>query len=67
MLGAISKNTATSLIYPAIGCKIMVHAADSNDDEAKKAPQKSHKTGHGVLYVIWKREREPGFFKELQA
>ena len=45
----------------------MVHAADSNDDEAKKAPQKSHKTGHGVLYVIWKREREPGFFKELQA
>ena len=67
MLGAISKSIATYLTYPTIRCKIMVQAADSNDDEAKKAPQKSHKIEHGVLYVIWERERGPGFFKELQA
>ena len=45
----------------------MIQAADTSDDEAKKAPQKSHKIEHGVLYVIWERERGPGFFKELQA
>ena len=45
----------------------MIQAADTSDDEAKKAPQKSHKTVHGVLYAIWKREGVPGFFKGLQA
>ncbi|KAJ9682027.1 hypothetical protein PVL29_018086 [Vitis rotundifolia] len=67
MLGAISKSIATFLTYPAIRCKVMIQAADSNDDEAKKAPQKSHKTVHGVLHAIWKREGVPGFFKGLQA
>ncbi|KAL6324041.1 hypothetical protein AAG906_006312 [Vitis piasezkii] len=67
MLGAISKSIATFLTYPAIRCKVMIQAADTNDDEAKKAPQKSHKTVHGVLYAIWKREGVPGFFKGLQA
>ena len=45
----------------------MIQAADSNGDEAKKALQESHKIVHGALYVIWKRERGPGFFKKLQA
>ena len=45
----------------------MVQAADSNDNEAYKAPQKSHKIVHVVFYVIWKRERGLGFFKKLQA
>lgn len=67
MLGAISKSIATFLTYPAIRCKVMIQAADTNDDEAKKAQQKSHKTVHGVLYAIWKREGVPGFFKGLQA
>lgn len=67
MLGAISKSIATFLTYPAIRCKVMIQAADTNDDEAKKAPQKSQKTVHGVLYAIWKREGVPGFFKGLQA
>lgn len=67
MLGAISKSIATFLTYPAIRCKVMIQAADTSDDEAKKAPQKSHKTVHGVLYAIWKREGVPGFFKGLQA
>ena len=53
--------------YSAIRCKIMIRTAVSNDDEDKKALQKSHKTVHGALYVIWRRERGPRFFKELQA
>ncbi|WJZ85791.1 hypothetical protein VitviT2T_005309 [Vitis vinifera] len=35
--------------------------------ETKKAPQKSDKTVHGVLYGVWKREEVSGFFKGLQA
>ena len=45
----------------------MIRTAVSNDDEDKKDLQRSHKTVHGALYVIWRRERGPRFFKELQA
>ena len=35
----------------------MIQAADSNDDEAKKAPQKWHKTTHSVLNLCYLEER----------
>uniref|UniRef100_A0A5B7BUL2 Putative peroxisomal adenine nucleotide carrier 1 n=1 Tax=Davidia involucrata TaxID=16924 RepID=A0A5B7BUL2_DAVIN len=67
MLGAVSKSIATFLTYPAIRCKVMIQAADSNDDGAKEAGQKSRKTISGVLYAIWRKEGVLGFFKGLHA
>ncbi|KAF5463427.1 hypothetical protein F2P56_019343 [Juglans regia] len=67
LLGAISKSIATFLTYPAIRCKVMIQAVDSNDDGTKKAQQKSRKTVPGVIYAIWKSEGVPGFFKGLHA
>ncbi|EEF49824.1 peroxisomal adenine nucleotide carrier 1 [Ricinus communis] len=66
VLGAVSKSIATVITYPAIRCKVMIQAADS-DDESKKGKSKSRKTVPGVVCAIWKREGVLGFFKGLQA
>ncbi|GAV63170.1 Mito_carr domain-containing protein [Cephalotus follicularis] len=67
VLGAISKSIATFLTYPAIRCKVVIQAADPNDDETKKALPKSRKTVPRVMYAIWRREGALGFFKGLHA
>ncbi|KAG0502688.1 hypothetical protein HPP92_002760 [Vanilla planifolia] len=66
LLGAISKSVATTLTYPLIRCKVMIQAAD-NEDESKETHSKSRKTITGGLSSIWKKEGIPGFFKGLQA
>ncbi|EXC73445.1 hypothetical protein L484_000245 [Morus notabilis] len=69
VLGAASKSVATFLTYPAIRCKVMIQAAEPDDDYdgIKKPRPKSQKTVLGVLYSIWKSEGVLGFFKGLQA
>ncbi|CAK7340725.1 unnamed protein product [Dovyalis caffra] len=67
VLGALSKSIATFLTYPAIRCKVVIQAADSDDDETKKAQRKSTKTLPAVICAIWKREGILGFFKGLHA
>ncbi|CAA3008791.1 peroxisomal adenine nucleotide carrier 1 [Olea europaea subsp. europaea] len=67
VLGALSKSIATVLTYPAIRCKVMIQAADTNDDVDKKAKRKSRKTISSVLCAIWQKEGALGFFKGLQA
>ncbi|KAF5746745.1 peroxisomal adenine nucleotide carrier 1-like [Tripterygium wilfordii] len=67
MLGALAKSIATILTYPAIRCKVMIQAADSTDDDTKKARPKSRKTVPGVIYAIWGKEGLMGFFKGLHA
>ncbi|CDP15521.1 unnamed protein product [Coffea canephora] len=73
VLGALSKSVATVLTYPAIRCKVMIQAADANDEVDKKvkvdskAKPKSRKTISSVLCSIWRKEGIPGFFKGLQA
>ena len=48
-------------------CKVMIQAADPDDDGTKKPRPKPQKTVLGVLYSIWKSEGILGFFKGLQA
>ncbi|KAJ7977982.1 peroxisomal adenine nucleotide carrier 1 [Quillaja saponaria] len=67
LLGAISKSIATILTYPAIRCKIMIQAADPNDEGNVKTHRRSRKTLSKVLCAIWKREGILGFFKGLHA
>ncbi|XP_041026789.1 peroxisomal adenine nucleotide carrier 1-like [Juglans microcarpa x Juglans regia] len=68
MLGAVSKCVATCLTYPAIRCKVMIQAAESDEDGGnQEAEQKTQKTVSGALYAIWKREGLLGFFKGLNA
>lgn len=73
VLGAVSKSIATVLTYPAIRCKVMIQAADTNDETDKKAKvdkeekPKSPKTISTVLCAIWRKEGIPGFFKGLHA
>ncbi|XP_030508496.2 peroxisomal adenine nucleotide carrier 1 [Cannabis sativa] len=67
MLGAVSKCVATILTYPAIRCKVMIQAADSDEFGKSEADKKSQKTISGALFAIWKREGPLGFFKGLQA
>lgn len=67
MLGAVSKCVATCLTYPAIRCKVMIQAAESDEDGNQKAEQKTQKTVSGALYAIWKSEGLLGFFKGLHA
>ncbi|XP_058216404.1 peroxisomal adenine nucleotide carrier 1 [Rhododendron vialii] len=66
-LGAISKSIATVLTYPAIRCKVMIQAADSNDNEASKVTRRSRKTVAWALCAIWEQEGVLGFFKGLHA
>ncbi|XP_044497978.1 peroxisomal adenine nucleotide carrier 1-like [Mangifera indica] len=67
LLGAVSKCIATSLTYPAIRCKVMIQAADEDEDGIEQAPLKNQKTVLGAIYAIWKREGPLGFYKGLQA
>ncbi|KAL5850821.1 hypothetical protein ACOSQ4_008834 [Xanthoceras sorbifolium] len=67
VLGAVSKSIATCLTYPAIRCKVMIQAADPNDNETEKARPRTRKTMAGVSYAIFKREGLLGFFKGLHA
>ncbi|KAF6169842.1 hypothetical protein GIB67_034234 [Kingdonia uniflora] len=67
-LGAVSKSIATCLTYPAIRCKVVIQAAEANENETKEAaPPKAPKTISGTIYAIWKGEGIFGFFKGLQA
>ncbi|XP_027364223.1 peroxisomal adenine nucleotide carrier 1-like [Abrus precatorius] len=67
MLGAVSKCAATCLTYPAIRCKVMIQAADSDDNKSTEAERKAQRTISGALYTIWRKEGMLGFFKGLQA
>ncbi|KAK2428980.1 NAD(+) salvage pathway protein [Trifolium repens] len=66
LLGAISKSIATCLTYPAIRCKVIIQAADADEESSKKLI-KSPKTVSSVLYGIWKKEGILGYFKGLHA
>ncbi|KAG2619514.1 peroxisomal adenine nucleotide carrier 1-like [Panicum virgatum] len=71
LLGAVSKSIATVLTYPLIRCKVMIQAADLDEDEDDESerPSKSRapKTMLGALHAIWSKEGIPGFFKGLHA
>ncbi|KAM1066803.1 hypothetical protein ACFX13_022422 [Malus domestica] len=70
VLGAVSKCIASCLTYPAIRCKVMIQAAEEDEEGsngAQSESQKSQKTVSGAFYAIWKREGPLGFFKGLQA
>uniref|UniRef100_A0A804UBM0 Peroxisomal adenine nucleotide carrier 1 n=1 Tax=Zea mays TaxID=4577 RepID=A0A804UBM0_MAIZE len=71
LLGAVSKSIATVLTYPLIRCKVMIQAADpdEDDDVDSERPSKSRtpKTMLGALHAIWSKEGIPGFFKGLNA
>ncbi|KAB2599573.1 peroxisomal adenine nucleotide carrier 1-like [Pyrus ussuriensis x Pyrus communis] len=70
VLGAVSKCIASCLTYPAIRCKVMIQAAEEDEEGSNGAPsksQKSQRTVSGAFYTIWKREGLLGFFKGLQA
>ncbi|CAN0897117.1 Peroxisomal adenine nucleotide carrier 1 [Linum grandiflorum] len=73
LLGALSKSIATFLTYPAIRCKVMVQAADTDeadhkDDDTKRKPKRRpSKTLSGVVVSVWKQEGVSGFFKGLKA
>ncbi|XP_038876142.1 peroxisomal adenine nucleotide carrier 1-like [Benincasa hispida] len=66
-LGALSKCVATILTYPAIRCKIVIQAAESDQERNKDKQQDDKKTISGALNTIWKREGLLGFFKGLEA
>ncbi|GAB2247905.1 hypothetical protein Droror1_Dr00007787 [Drosera rotundifolia] len=67
VLGALSKSIATCLTYPLIRCKVVIQAADSDEDGNQGNSRKSHKTISSVSSSIWRSEGIPGFFKGLQA
>lgn len=48
-------------------CKVMIQAADLDEEGNKEVDRKTRKTILGALYAIWKREGPLGFFKGLQA
>lgn len=66
VLGAVSKCIATTATYPAIRCKVMLQAAESDKDGTTKEAQ-PRKTVSDTIYSIWKREGLLGFFKGLEA
>ncbi|KAG5560109.1 hypothetical protein RHGRI_003409 [Rhododendron griersonianum] len=67
VLGAVSKCVATCLTYPAIRCKVMIQAAESNEDGTKEAQPKSRKSISDAILMIWEREGPLGFFKGLPS
>lgn len=67
VLGAVSKCVATCLTYPAIRCKVMIQAAESDEDGTKEAQPKSRKTIGDAILMIWEREGPLGFFKGLES
>lgn len=66
LLGAVSKSIATCLTYPAIRCKVIIQAEDTDEESSKKLI-KSPKTVSSVLCGIWKQEGILGYFKGLHA
>ncbi|KAH9765195.1 peroxisomal adenine nucleotide carrier 1 [Citrus sinensis] len=54
-LGALSK------------CKVMLQAAESDEDGINQAPQRNKNTVSDALCSIWKREGPLGFYKGIQA
>ncbi|KAE8710551.1 Peroxisomal adenine nucleotide carrier 1 [Hibiscus syriacus] len=65
LLGAISKSIATVITYPAISCKVMIQAADPDDDDkTKRTRPKSRKTMLGVIGAIWRSEGILGFSRD---
>ncbi|CAK7326990.1 unnamed protein product [Dovyalis caffra] len=66
-LGAVSKCMATCVTYPAIRCKVMLQAAESDESRIEEVQPKTEKTISGALYSIWKKEGLLGFFKGLLA
>lgn len=67
VLGAISKCIATCVTYPAIRCKVMLQAAESEEYSIEEIEPVAKKTISGAMYAIWKREGLLGFFKGLRA
>ncbi|XP_023547497.1 peroxisomal adenine nucleotide carrier 1-like [Cucurbita pepo subsp. pepo] len=67
VLGALSKCVATILTYPAIRCKVVIQAAESDEERNEDKQHDDKKTVSGALNTIWKREGLLGFFKGLQA
>ncbi|KAL2922534.1 Peroxisomal adenine nucleotide carrier 2 [Bienertia sinuspersici] len=67
LLGALSKTIATCLTYPAIRCKIVIQAAEVEEEKLTDAQKKARKTIPRVFYNIWRNEGIPGFFKGLHA
>lgn len=67
VLGALSKCVATILTYPAIRCKVVIQAVESDEERSEDKQYNNKKTVSGALKTIWKREGLLGFFKGLQA
>uniref|UniRef100_A0A7C9EUR3 Uncharacterized protein n=1 Tax=Opuntia streptacantha TaxID=393608 RepID=A0A7C9EUR3_OPUST len=67
LLGALSKTIATCLTYPAIRCKVVIQASESEAEKSSGNKSKAKKTISRVAYNIWKNEGIPGFFKGLEA
>lgn len=67
LLGALSKTIATCLTYPAIRCKVVIQAAEREEEKQTQTQKKAPKTISRVFCNIWKNEGIPGFFKGLHA
>ncbi|XP_057956769.1 peroxisomal adenine nucleotide carrier 1-like [Malania oleifera] len=67
VLGAVSKCIATFVTYPVIRCKVMIQAAETDEDGVEEGHPKPQKTVSGAFCAIWKREGALGFFKGLQV
>ncbi|CAI0559867.1 unnamed protein product [Linum tenue] len=67
VLGAGAKCIATTFTYPAIRCKVMLQAAESDENGTAEVLPKDKRTISGATSAIWKREGLSGFFKGLLA
>ncbi|KAJ8774426.1 hypothetical protein K2173_016872 [Erythroxylum novogranatense] len=63
----LSKGITTSVTYPAIRCKVMLLAAESDDNQDEEVELTTKKTTSGAMHAIWIREGLLGFFKGLKA
>lgn len=71
LLGALSKTVATVITYPAIRCKVLLQAAETEDNEQQRQiaghSERSPKKMIDAIRIIWHREGALGFYKGLQA
>jgi len=74
LVGALSKTVATILTYPAIRTKVMLQAAESDEDKAirMKGTMGAHTRPRTIGMVeacqlIWRQEGVTGYFKGLHA
>ncbi|XP_021750319.1 peroxisomal adenine nucleotide carrier 1-like [Chenopodium quinoa] len=67
LLGALSKTIATCLTYPAIRCKVVIQAAEIEEEKLPYAQKKASKTISRIFCNIWKNEGILGFYKGLHA